>query len=782
MTLRLLLFIIFTANSQVLLAQDDCNLTLSGRVLDEHDRSALSYSNIFIEELGTGTVSDSSGHYTIEGLCPGNYTVRCSHVGCEPVIVKVQVRKNTEQNFFPEHHAELLREFAIDGERIEDETMQNAETLEARELEQAAGQSLGNALSRVTGVTSLSTGNSISKPVIHGLHSNRILILNNGVRQEGQQWGNEHAPEIDPFIANKLTVVKGANSVRYGPDAIGGVILVETEDLPDTFGVTGALNLVGASNGRQGITSGMVQGNFAKLPAFSWRLQGTLKQSGNVNSPDYYLKNTGLKETNFSYALGYTKENMGVEVFYSQFNTDIGIFSAAHIGNLTDLQRAFEAEEPLESADFTYDIERPFQRIAHELFKARAYLHTGSKGELNFVYARQYNRRQEYDKHLPRNDSLAALNLPELDFVITTQTGDLIWEHYKTKGFKGSFGASGIWQENQFNGRFFIPNFRKYGGGIFWIERWKPDSAKLELEAGVRYDYIFQEIFMWQNDVIVSPEFEYNNWSGNLGALYRFSDKLNVKANFGTAWRPPNVSELYSDGVHHGAAAVEVGDTNLVAEQAYNLTVGFAYTSSRFHVQLDAYYNSINNFIYLKPVLPPTLTIRGAFPTFHYTQVDATLKGFDFTTQYAIRENFIYTGKASILRAYNETAQEWLVQMPSDRYENGLEYRIEQLGCLSDVYVSGSLTTVLEQTRVPVNSDFAAPPEGYNLLNVEAGVQVPMGQQRLRIGVGIQNVMNVAYRDYLNRFRYYADELGRNFTVRLTVPFGIHTQKTDQQH
>ena len=756
------------------LAQEDCSYRLSGRVVDEHDGQSLAYANVYIKELKRGAVCDTSGYFVIKGLCPGTYTVKCSHVGCHTVVKTVTIDGDEKLNFYPEHHREVLGMATIVGEQVQDETTQAEETISGTELNETKGQSLGEGLSKITGVTTLSTGNSIAKPVIHGLHSNRILTLNNGVRQEGQQWGNEHAPEIDPFIADQLTVIKGANSVRYGPDAIAGVILVEPKPLLETPGVGGEINLVGSSNGRQGVVSGMLEGSAARLPGLSWRAQGTYKRSGNVNAPDYYLKNTGLLEYNFSWAAGYSARDYGIEFFYSQFNTDIGIFSAAHIGNLTDLQRAFEAEEPLESAGFTYEINRPWQRIEHELFKAKGYLYTGDAGKLSLTYARQYNKRLEYDKHAPLNDSLAALNLPALAFEITTYTGDLVWEHNRIKGLKGSVGVSGIHQGNTYEGRFFIPNFRKYGGGAYWIERWKADSGRVELEAGARVDYIFQEIFMWRGDEIISPEHRYTNFSGTLGGIYRLNDQFRFRANAGTAWRPPNVSELYSDGLHHGAAAVERGDTSMVAEQAYNFSLTGMYTGKKLNLVVDGYFNYINNFIYLKPVLPPTLTIRGAFPTFQYSQVNATLTGVDVTLSYQLHPNLSITSKASILRAKNANSfKEYLVLMPADRFEQTLEYTVPEDKKLEGAYLSVSFESVLRQTRVPENSDFAAPPAGYNIINLQAGMGVPVGSQEITIGLGVNNLLNTSYRDYLNRFRYYTDAMGTNVTLRVQVPFTL---------
>ncbi len=759
------------------IAQDTCSYVLTGYVIDDHDRSPLSGSKIYLKNSDRETFADSSGRYVFSGLCNGTYEFYCKHFGCDAVKEIVTINGNTEQNFFPEHHVEFESVDVI-AKKLEDEISLGTRQLSDKDRNEVKGLSLGDGLTKLNGVTKLSTGNNISKPVIHGLHSNRILILNNGVRQEGQQWGNEHAPEIDPFIADELAVVKGANGVRYGPDAIGGVILVNPKELKKTPGIDGEVNLVGLSNGRQGNVSATLNGNFSKLTPLKWRIQGTLKRGGNVHSPDYFLKNTGSKEYNFSYALGYLKPKYGVDFFYSQFNTDIGIFSASHFGNLTDLQQAFESEVPLELDDFTYDIDRPRQHIEHELFRTKAYLVTGKKGKLSLTYARQYNKRLEYDKHAPLNDSLANLNLPALQFELTTHTGEMIWEHIRMNSFKGSVGITGIYQGNTYEGRFFIPNFRKIGAGAFWIENWRSKTKRWEVESGIRFDNIYQRIFMWEGETIISPAKNYMNVSGTLGAIYKMNERLVLRSNVGTAWRPPNVNELYSNGLHHGAASIEVGDSSLVTEKALNLSASAEYSGKKLTVVLDAYYKIINDFIYLKPTLTPTLTIKGAFPTFVHDQVNAHLRGFDLTVNYSITPELKIISKASILRAYNQTMREHLVMMPADRFENSLEYNFKDSKSFTNTYVSISALSVLKQTRVPENSDYAAPPEGYTLLNLSAGMDILMKRNAISIGVSINNLLNTRYRDYMNRFRYFADEMGRNISVRATVPFTLFTPKS----
>lgn len=309
------IFLLSISCASILAQTTACTGSLSGHILDQHDKSILAFASIYIVDLDKKITSDKNGFYTIENICDGTYTIKISHIGCTTIETTMIVNNKIVKNFYLEHHAEMLNNVQITAKKATVQTTQVKNEISDEKLNQSKGQSLGDALKNITGVTSLNTGSSISKPIIHGMHSNRILILNNGIRQEGQQWGVEHAPEVDPFIANKISVIKGANSVRYGSDAIAGVVLVETRPMRDSAGLAGEFNLVGMSNGRAGTASAYLEGNFNKLKPFSWRVQGTLKQSGNISAPNYILINTGLKEYNFSYTLAWNKDTYGTEIF-----------------------------------------------------------------------------------------------------------------------------------------------------------------------------------------------------------------------------------------------------------------------------------------------------------------------------------------------------------------------------------------------------------------------------------------------------------------------------------
>ena len=416
--------LVLALSGPALAAQNRCDLTLSGKVIDAHTQEPVAFANIAIQDSDIGAIADENGQYIIKNICEGSYVIVCSHINCDHVEHNITLTGDTQQNFLLEPHGIFMQEVVIRGKAEPIKPTSAATTLNADELSAGRGLSLGKAIEKLPGVTTLNTGATIAKPVIQGLHSNRVLLLVNGVRQEGQQWGNEHAPAIDPYLADEATVIKGAGSVRYGADAIGGVILIEPRPLRDTPGIGGELNLQGLSNGRTGIASGMLEGKLnGKLP-ISGRLQGTVKRGGNLQTPGYFLDNTGVEELNFSWALGMKQEKWNTELFFSRFYTRLGIFSGSHIGNLTDLMNAIDRERPLENGAFTYEIGRPQQRVYHELFKWKGALETGEAGALQLQLARQFNRRQEYDAHRAYGSLPDNFDEPQIEFEITTHTAE----------------------------------------------------------------------------------------------------------------------------------------------------------------------------------------------------------------------------------------------------------------------------------------------------------------------------------------------------------------------
>ena len=767
-----------------------CRAIVKGQILTKDSREPLVGATVYVRELHTGAVGDSTGSFRLTDLCPGVYTLDYQFVGYKSLTVSLTVGADSLLLLPPvqlKTDSQTLQEVVVTEHRSEaQQLLQTQVSLSGAALDQTRGQSLGESLKALTGLYSIQTGPTISKPVIHGLYSNRIIILNNGIRQEDQQWGTEHAPQVDQFLASRLTVIKGAASIRYGSDAIGGVILVEQKAMPTKPGVAGEVNIVGGTNGGLGVASGLLEGAFSKkLTGLSWRLQGTLKRSGYVRTPAYYLENTSYHENNFSGDVHYEDRNWGAEIFYSRFDTKIGLFTGAQVSSLADLYVAIQRPEPLVQPGFSYALNRPYQDVQHDLLKIRTHFHTNQGGELTATYAWQQNQRREYDYV-----SFSGVLTPELYLKLETQTVDLVWEHApiktKTAGqWSGSVGFNGITQGNVRQYLFLIPNFRNYGAGLFAIERYAVNCWTLE--AGLRYDYRWLRAYFLDEATrkTYNETHDWQNANGSLGIAYQLRPTLTLTANLSTAWRAPNVADLYSNGLHQSAVAYERGNPNLRPEQAYNGNVVLAYSGKRLSGEIGMYNNLINNYIYLKPDSLPIVRQRGAFPSYSYTQVRATFRGIDATLTYKLTNQLTITTKNSLLFAYNQTDHGYLVFIPANRSDNSLRYDWSKWGKLSDLYVSLSGLYVARQNRAPAvttrqengqiifTGDFAVPPSAYFLMGAELGFTAQVGRQPLSIILSGTNLANVVYRDYLNRFRYFADEPGRSVLLKIKLPIGF---------
>lgn len=740
--------------------QPPCSLTLSGSVADADEKVPLGNATILIKELERSTETDEEGHYHFYNLCPGAYTFIVTHADCDTFSIRVKIESNLVKNFLLPHHYNQLSTVQVLSARQSQE-LQVREALTARDLAESRGQTLGEILKRLTGVTVLQTGSTIFKPVIHGLHSQRIILINNGVRLEGQQWGSEHAPEVDPYVADRFVVVKGAGAIRYGSDAIGGAVLIEPRPLPTDQRSRAEVNAGYFSNNRQYVANVQWEQNSKSDPAFSWRTHITFKRGGNARTPEYWLHNTGLQEFNMAAMAGYRKPGYRAELFVSGFSTTIGIFSGSHIGNLTDLQNAIASEKPLQNIDrFSYRIGRPYQQVQHYLAKLKVFW-SGTEGHRwQLVAAHQENNRNEYDRAL-------ITVRPELSLSIGTSSLDLLRETTRSNTRSGELGLQAIYQQNVWSGsRFFIPNFRTINLGMYGVERWQLGSYSLE--AALRVDYRSLTVFRNRNGMTTQSDRQFFNPSATLSVSKKFNEQSQLRSNTSLAWRAPQVNELYVNGLHHGTASFEIGDSSFNAERSLKQLLQWEYRQdSSWFIDITLHGNYMADFINLVPTVPATLTLRGAYPTFRYTQIDALLYGADLRFEHQWSPSWKAGIKGALLWARDLSQKDWLQQMPSHRFETQLSYLVATKR-FQNSYVSPSLLHVLRQTRVPGSFvDYLPAPPSYTLVNLSMGTDCRIGSRDLGVVVSVNNLFNTRYRDYMNRFRYFTDEVGRNVVLQL---------------
>jgi iron complex outermembrane recepter protein len=717
------------------------------------------------------TRADERGHFDVRGLPAAVVRLHVRAIGFAPYERRVDL---TAQDQLIEVRltpvTTTLDNVVVRADTVLERLSRVAATssLDAAELSVIRGQTLGESIKNLPGVAVIQFGPSIAKPVIRGLNSQRVLVMNSGLRQEDQQWGTEHAPNIDGFDADNVTVVRGAATVLYGPDAIGGLVRVDRAAVPDTGTIHGdvAANLF--SNSRQGAMSFGVRGGNLLLPGLGttgYRVRLTSRVAGNASAPDYALANTGFRELNGSAALGVSRAWGHAELSLSRFATELGVLQQAHAGNVEDLQRAMSA--PPADSSFTYGIGRPNQRVSHSTARLRVIRDYSGGQSLEVVYGLQFNHRREYDRHGPlRNQDIPAFNLQ-----LFTNTLDVRYTHAPWHGWRGTIGTSALQQGNQTSGKaFLIPGYDLYSGAVYGQE--ERTIGRVTISASARTDGMAQTTLPYADQGIRSPAGT-RRWadvSGSVGASLALTPSLDWAVRGARAWRPPTVNERYAQGVHHGTAQYELGDATLTRERSHGLETSLRYHGQRLTVDAAAYNNLIDGFIFLRPS-DPIFTLRGAFPGFRYSQTAARLRGLELASVVTVTNHVQVQLGGTLVRGADRTRGGPLFDMPADRMSasvrfNGTSARVPAW------WSSIGTTLVRRQDGVPQGTIYTLPTAGYGLLSLDAGTRgLRIGATPLDVSISVNNALNTRYRDYLSRYRLFVNDAGRDVVVRITAPF-----------
>ncbi|MGF1558194.1 MAG: TonB-dependent receptor [Flavobacteriaceae bacterium] len=775
----------------------ECTGTLSGVVLDFHDNTPLVGATVQI--FGTDKVvsSDFNGEFRLTGLCNGVLEVEVSHPECSSQFISIDIQENTFKKITLEHHLEELTEIKVIGDMSIDKSNSAQEaSLKVQALERYGSGSLGDALKQISGVSSLNTGSKIVKPVIQGLHGSRVLILNNGVRMQDMEWGDEHAPNVDINAMNSVSVIKGAAALEYGGDAIGGVIVLEQARIPAIDSLYGKTLLNGATNGRGGnitseLTKSFENGWFVKG-------QGSYKRFGDSEAPDYVLSNTGISQIGASISFGKHLFKAGWDAYYSFFKSNIGILRASHIGNIDDLINDINSPQPFTVNEFTYAIDPPSQDVSHHLGKFKYYKRFEGLGKWNVQYDYQLNHRLEFDVRIGDRRENASLDLELTTHTLTTDFKIDANSNYKLSG-----GLLFRYQNNFANPdtgvRRLIPDYDKYDFGVF-VTGVYYITNNLLWDAGLRYDYTridakkFYQTSRWEergydlefadfvienlgNQLLTNPISTYNNISAATGLNYDFGKDSELRFNYALSQRAPNPSELFSDGLHHSAARIELGDLRIQSEASHKVSLSLQKSGIEWGYEVSPYINSITDFILLEPS-GVEFTIRGAFPVWAYRQTDALLLGVDTAIYSQWTENWRTDHRFSLVKGKDLDLDSALINIPAADLYNAISYFSQGW---NDLKISLNSQYVFRQNEFPDNIivtspelnqevllEINTPPDAYHLLELDAEMKFDITQNNvLSVGMTVSNVLNTTYREYLNRQRNFADDLGRNFLVRL---------------
>ncbi len=747
------------------------NQIIEIQIVDSLSLEPLSGATVSIAKHRHFHISDAQGKVKIDSLPLGEITLHVSYIGYHHQDVKIHLPSTKLLRVFLCSEIGHLHETIIAGAAIGNNFSARARTMmSAEEIQKHQGQNISDLLKNINGLSSMNSAGGIAKPVLRGMHGQRLLILNGNAAMEGQQWGDDHGPEIDPFQANGIEVIKGAASLEYGPAAMGGVIHILPAAYLKQAGIAAKINLQALSNNRQGAFSFKVEGRKGKENFMAWRVQGSMRKAGDAHAPSYQISNTGFNENNQSAMLIFGGKKWTWESNLSRFATVQGIFIGSHLGNIDDLKKALQANRPLIILPFSYNIGKPYQTVEHVLFSTKFNYQIAKNKKLSLLYVQQDNRRQEFDADRIYNQALQGK--PATDLEIQSFNAEQSYEQKFRHHWVCKWGASELLQHNTVQGtQFIIPAFQSMSLGAFALLKREWLDANLSL--GIRYDKRWLNVpsyFRFQKS------YQYQSQMGGpaAGLTYnkQLQKQLSVSISLQSSWRPPAVNELYSYGLHYGVASFEIGSEKLVPERAYLLDINLRKAYQNISIEASAYVQQFNNFIYRSPMPEPILTIRGAFPAFQFMQHNARLMGLEASIVYQRKRAWQWESKFSYLHAQNIDLNQPLIFMPANRMEHTLGYVFSENKLFKLPFIELQSIWVAKQNRYVSGADFTTPPAAYVLLNINTGAsfQPFKNGQSWLFNMSIQNVLNQNYRDYMSKFRYFTNDPGINFIFSLQIP------------
>jgi iron complex outermembrane receptor protein len=781
-----------------------CDLILKGEITDLHDNSLLIGAVVSIQGTNFFSQTDLVGAYKIKGLCPGKYNLVISHPECITINKKLNLKQSRVYNLELEHHINELDEIIVTDSKVSKlrKSIQEV-SLNISDINSYGSNTLVEALNYIPGASILKTGNSIGKPIIHGMYGSRVGIVTDDFRQYDQQWGPDHAPNIDFDSFDIIQLIKGAAALKYGGDTSAGSIILSSKrkKLKDTLFGKSSINI--ESNGRGGKFSSRLEKNYSNGFYINGNFTG--KRYGDFNTPDYILSNSGFKEANFSIKLGKDLINKGWNLKYSNYNLEPGILKSSHIGNVQDLFYALNSNEPSIINDFTYNIEAPKQIAKHQKLTLRYFKSFENNTKLELGYNFQNNKRKEFD--IRRG---GRTGIPVVDLLLKTHTLNGSLSGIDIKNWNFELGLNGFFQDNfstpDTGVKRLIPDYIKFETGIYFLGNFQKSNAFL-WEWGLRLDHVsydskkyyyksvwnernynilfkgFETGQDFANQILTNPKFNYLNVSAQTGASLNISNELKFKMSYILSQRAPNPSELFSDGLHHAIAAIEYGSLSLEPETSHKFLFSFSKNNKNYNWSLEPYISKTFGYIFIEPT-GLKQTIRGAFPVWTYDSTDAFMTGIDINSSININRRLMFDVGASYTYAEDILNKEPIILIPPLNTFQKLKFTPLK----GNWSLEFTHQTSAKQNRFPNSNfifdyiedgelvsetvDISSSPRGFQKLDAIFSILIGNKNNiRSNLRLIIQNITNSDYRDYLNRMRFYSSEIGRNFQIQLNFNY-----------
>lgn len=756
---------------------------LHGIVRDSSDATPIAGAQVVIVGTKNSQQTSSDGRFFFARLEPGSYRLGIRRIGYYDRVIEIELQRDTSITVSMVPLSIEMHRVVVEAESPLARGTEHASEQTLGQLDRHRGSTFADLIAGVPSVSLLRSGTAIAKPVIRGLHSQRVVVTTDGIQHQAQEWGLDHAPALDPFLPTSIAVVSGAASIEESYAAIGGIVRVELPELEYHAPTTASAYMLGATNNGLLALSGTLRSSDILVRNTALAFQIGAHIAGDDRAPSYVLSNTGSRRISSLLRIGYEHDQWRHEMSYSLFATEIGILAASHIGNPDDLRRAIASGTPLIVRPWTYTIGYPRQEIVHHAVQLHSTM-SSSAGTIELLYGWQLNDRREYDAHnLRTSDSTTLARLlqrPAIELLLASYQLDARYRS-TVAGANTTIGIHVLRQVNDRSGAvFLIPDYTILEGGIYATATTQLGSWLLS--AGIRGD-MHRLSARPQNrttGAVTDTIALFSGIASHIGAEYPLGKHSRLTVNIASHWRPPQPVELYANDLHHGTAQFEIGNPTMRSERSYQLDVRFAGDAGRLSYDVSVFGNYMPRFIQLLPDSTPTVTFRGVFPTMRYAQRSATLFGGDVTLGYALTAAVRMECRASAVRGFDNATADYIPFLPADRARLALHWHPEGIRALGEPYIELAFDAVRRQTAIsPTTFDYAPPPPGYVTANIELGGTLTLASTEVRFSLSVTNLFDTPYRDYLSRYRYFALDPGRNITLRLSAPFGMSHHFSD---
>ena len=814
-SMKLILCVIAFGISYNLSAQ----VKLSGTVKDKATREALLGVILYFPDLKNSSISNLDGTFEIKNLPAIKALLQVRLLGYQTIVKTIDLAKVTHIDIEMEESHIESNEIVVTGVSKATEIKRSPVpmvSIDQKFLEQNTGTNIIDAMIKVPGVTMLSTGPNVSKPYIRGLGSNRILTLFDGVRQEGQQWGDEHGIEIDQFLIDRIEVIKGPASLIYGSDALAGVV-----------------NLLPENTSPDGIIKGSIQTNyqtnnglFASSVAFAGNIKSVVfsvrashKQASNFqNKYDGKVYNTGFKETNINGYIGVNRKWGYAHLNMSVYDNEQAIPDGSRDSLTRKFTKKITEEDTLRpivnnTELNSYRISAIHQHVQHyRLFLTNQFIIKQSKLALKLGY--QQSIRQEFAH--PQYPSIAGLYLK-----LQTATYDAKFYLPEKNGWESTIGVNGMYQTNNTDAgtEFVIPNYTIVDFAPFVFI--KKEIKKFDISVGTRYDtrsfknkalYLATNPLNGFNKVVsdtagATKQFDnyqhvFNGFSGSIGATYNINQHILIKANLARGYRAPNISEISAKGVHPGTGFQQLGDANFKPEFNLQEDVGLFFDTHHISSSVELFNNTIDHYIFNQKLQSTNggdsiyIEAGNNYSVYKFKQTKAQLYGGE--ARLDIHPHPLdwlhFENSVSLVYALNKGGNGAVIN-DSNKYlpfipplHTNSEIRAEfkkKIACFNHLYFKIGMQYYATQNRVLLADNSETKTPGYILYDAGMGTDVcnKNGNTLCTLGIFCTNLSDVAYQSNMSRLKYFDNypnnntgrsgiySMGRNISFKLTIPF-----------